>query len=109
MTNNNLNSFTSLPESKQMDSLMLAYNRIDYMENFERVPNLTSLDLHNNKMTALPDSVSNLKNLMTLKVSNNDLSDLNPRLALLPNLVRINIEGNPLKSIKATIRSAGAD
>ena len=84
MTNNQLTELTSLPESKAMDSLLLAYNRIDRMDNFHRVPNLTCLDLHNNKLVGLPDEIAHLKKLMTLKVSNNDLSDLNPRLALLP-------------------------
>lgn len=70
---------------------------------------MTIIDLHNNKLSLLPDEISDLKKLKTLKVSNNDLSDLNPRLALLNNLVRINIEGNPLKSIKTTLRGAGAE
>ena len=65
--------------------------------------------MHNNKLSSLPDVMSELKSLKTLKVSNNDLADLNPRLALLPNLVRINIEGNPLRCIKSSLRGAGAD
>ena len=67
-----------------MDSLLLAYNRIDRIDGFERVPCLTCLDLHNNKLAELPDQIAHLKKLKTLKISNNDLSDLNPRLALLP-------------------------
>jgi Leucine-rich repeat (LRR) protein len=75
----------------------------------DRAPNITCIDLHNNKLNLLPDEVTDLRKLKTLKVSNNDLSDLNPRLALLTSLVRINIEGNPLKCIKTTLRGAGAE
>jgi len=49
-----------------------------------------------------------LFNLKTLKISNNDLSDINPRLALIDSLVRIALEGNPLRSIKPSMRNAGA-
>jgi len=89
--------------------LILAFNRIDQLENLDRAPNVTIIDLHNNKLVLLPDELVELKKLKTLKVSNNDLSDLNPRLALLQNLVRIAIEGNPLKCIKTTLRGSGAE
>jgi Leucine-rich repeat (LRR) protein len=62
----------------------LAYNKIDVIVNLDRAPNLTILDLHNNKLTALPDEIAELLKLKTLKISNNDLADLNPRLSLLP-------------------------
>ena len=89
--------------------MILAFNRIDRLDNLSRAPHLTIIDLHNNKLELLPDDVVDLRKLKTLKVSNNDLSDLNPRLALLGNLVRINIEGNPLKCIKTSLRGAGAE
>ena len=106
---NQFEHFYSVPSSKSLDSLLFAYNRIYDIENLDRAPNLTIIDVHNNKLTNLPDIISELKSLKTLKVSNNDLADLNPRLALLPNLVRINIEGNPLRCIKSSLRGAGAD
>ena len=87
----------------------MAFNKIDTIGNLERAPNLTILDLHNNKLVSLPDVISEAVKLKTLKVSNNDLADLNPRLALLPHLVRIAIEGNPLKCIRSNMRSAGAE
>ena len=87
---------------------MLAFNRIDKLNNLIRAPNMTILDLHNNKLVLLPEEICDLRQLKTLKVSNNDLADLNPRISLLGNLVRINIEGNPLKSIKPALRTAGA-
>ena len=74
----------------------------------DRCPNLTVLDLHNNKISALPDSVCTLYQLKTLKISNNDLSDINPKISILDSLVRIALEGNPLRSIKPAMRNAGA-
>jgi len=69
---------------------------------------MSVLDLHSNKLTELPNSVLDLFNIKTLKISNNELSDINPRLALIDSLVRIAIEGNPLRSIKPSMRGAGA-
>ena len=89
--------------------LNLAFNVIETIGNLERTPNLTVLDLHNNKLDEFPLSAIDLKQLKTLKVSNNNLSDINPRISMMPNLVRINIEGNPLKCIKSTMRNAGAE
>mmetsp|Transcript_13221 Transcript_13221/g.18141 ORF Transcript_13221/g.18141 Transcript_13221/m.18141 type:complete len:88 (+) Transcript_13221:869-1132(+) len=86
----------------------MSFNSLEGIDNLENAPNLTVVDLHNNKLTALPESLLQLQELKTLKISNNNLSDINPRIALLPNLVRMNIEGNTLKSIKPAMRSAGA-
>jgi Leucine-rich repeat (LRR) protein len=47
--------------------------------------------------------------LKTLDLSNNDLSDLPSELGILPKLTRINIEGNALKTIKSSMRTAGAE
>lgn len=59
-------------------------------------------------MKELPKSLFDLAELKTLTVSNNELSDIDPHIALLPNLARLTIEGNPLRSMKPTMRNAGA-
>lgn len=87
---------------------MLSFNHLKSLENLERCPNLTVLDLHNNKLSELPDTVASLYHLKTLTISNNDLSDINPKIAVLDSLVRIALEGNPLRSIKPAMRNAGA-
>ena len=64
--------------------LSLAYNFLESIDNLERAPNMSVLDLHNNKLEEFPTSIIDLKQLKTLKVSNNDLHDINPRISMLP-------------------------
>lgn len=97
-----------MPQSAKLDTLTLSFNHITVLMNLENAPNLSVLDLHNNKISDVPQSLLGLSALKTLTLSNNDLSDINPRLSLLPQLVRINIEGNPLRRIKPAMRTAGA-
>ena len=106
--NNFEGTFDSIPSSKKLDQLLLGFNSLQSIQNLERCPNLTVLDLHNNKIQTLPDSVCTLYQLKTLKISNNDLSDINPKISILDSLVRIALEGNPLRSIKPAMRNAGA-
>jgi len=73
-----------------------------------RAPNLSVLDIHNNQFIKVPDSVCELYHLKTLMISNNSLKDINPKIALIDSLVRIAVEGNPLRSIKPSMRNAGA-
>ena len=106
---NRLKYFEAVPKSSKLDSLILAFNFIEEIENLHQAPYLTVLDLHNNKIEELPESILDMENLKTLNISNNNMNNLPPRLALLDNLVRIQVEGNPLKSIKSSIRSAKAE
>ena len=86
----------------------LAYNQIETISNLENAANLSVLDLYNNKLSTLPESLLNMTHLKTLNISNNNLNEINPRIALIDELVRINIEGNPLRSIKPAMRNADA-
>lgn len=106
---NKLKFFESVPKSTKLDSIILAFNFIEEIVNLHQAPYLTVLDLHNNKIEQLPESILDMENLKTLNISNNNMNNLPPRLALLDNLVRIQVEGNPLKSIKSSIRSAKAN
>jgi Leucine-rich repeat (LRR) protein len=105
---NQLTDLSSIPNSPKLDQILLAFNQLTTLSNLERCPNLGVLDLHNNKMENLPDSVMTLYQMKTLKVSNNNLANINARLGLLDNLVRLSIEGNPLKRLKPAMRTAGA-
>jgi Leucine-rich repeat (LRR) protein len=99
-----LTNFDSVPNAKKLDQILLAFNQLTGISNLERCPNLSVLDLHNNKMENLPDTITSLFHLKTLKISYNNLSDINPKLALIDSLVRISIEGNPLKAFKPAMR-----
>ena len=101
-------TFDSIPKSEKLDRLILGFNQLVGIENVDRAPNLTILDLHSNKLQNLPDSVCSLYKLKSLKISNNDLSDINPKISLIDALDRINIEGNPLRSIKPSMRNTSA-
>lgn len=105
---NKLQSFAAVPNSPKLDTLVLSFNQLVSVDGLQQAPNLTVLDLHNNKLKNLPETTYQLYKLKTLQISNNDLNTLDPRLALLPDLLRISIEGNPLRSIKPAIRSANA-
>jgi Leucine-rich repeat (LRR) protein len=100
--------FDSVPKSEKLDTLSLSYNQLTELNNLANAPKVTVVDLHNNKMKELPKSLFDLAELKTLTVSNNELSDIDPHVALLPNLARLTIEGNPLRSMKPTMRNAGA-
>ena len=93
----------------KLDSLILSCNKITKINNIDYSPNLTILDLKNNKLQILSKEISFLKNLKTLDLTNNDLTDLPTEIAFLDKLVRLHLEGNSLKVIKHSVRSAGAE
>jgi Leucine-rich repeat (LRR) protein len=93
----------------KLDCLILSCNKITEINNIGYSPNLTILDLKNNKLQVLSKEISCLKNLKTLDLTNNDLTDLPTEIAFLDKLVRLHLEGNSLKVIKHSVRSAGAE
>ena len=109
ISENQMTSFESLTELTSLDSLLLAFNRLSSFKGIEKFPNLTVLDLKNNKLKGLDVGVINLKKLKTLDVSNNDLLDLPNELGFLAGLVRISFIGNPIKTIKPALRDSGAE
>ena len=96
------NIFTEMPI---LDSLLLSYNQIQYINGLDKCNNLTNLDLNNNKIADFPPDILKLKKLTTLNLQNNDLNSIPNTLGLMNNLVRLNIEGNPLKRLVGKMRN----
>ena len=96
------NIFTEMPI---LDSLLLSYNQIQYINGLDKCNNLTNLDLNNNKIADFPGDILKLKKLTTLNLQNNDLNSIPNTLGLMNNLVRLNIEGNPLKRLVGKMRN----
>ena len=100
------NIFTEMPI---LDSLLLSYNQIQYINGLDKCYNLTNLDLNNNKIMDFPSDILKLKKLKTLNLQNNDLNGIPNTLGLMNNLVRLNIEGNPLKRLVGKMRNCSTE
>ncbi|KAF0682360.1 Aste57867_25498 [Aphanomyces stellatus] len=109
---NRLTVFPELPLNCCLDTLLLGFNELTYVnvDSLTRAHNhLTVLDLRENKLSELPDKVCLMQKLKTLDLTNNDLSDLPPGLGYLPQLNHILTHGNSLRSIRRSILSAGCE
>lgn len=106
---NNLIEKINIPIIKNLDSLILGYNRLTSMENLRNALNLTVLDINNNKIENFPPDILLLNKLKTLNIQNNSINDIPSLLALNSNLVRLNIEGNPLRKLNSKLRSSYAE
>ena len=102
---NYLTMFNIFTEMPILDSLLLSYNQIQYINGLDKCYNLTNLDLNNNKIAEFPSDILKLKKLTTLNLQNNDLNGIPNTLGLMNNLVRLNIEGNPLKRLVGKMRN----
>lgn len=109
LSENQLDSFEFAKEMPYLDTLLLAFNRIQILKGLNYCGNLTVLDLKNNKLTNLESNIKDLQKLKTLDLSNNDLKDLPNDLGFMPNLIRITIQGNPIKTIKPSLRDGKAE
>ena len=105
---NLLQSFTSVPKSDKLDSIILGNNKIEKIFNLENCKNLTVLDLNSNKLEQFPGIVK-LEQLTTINLMNNNINDLPIEICLLKKLVRINLEGNPLKRISQKYKNGSAE
>ena len=65
--------------------------------------NLTWLDLSNNQLSSLPESLGNLNNLIWLDLSNNQLSSLPKYLGNLNNLIWLYLGYNQLSSLSESL------
>ena len=102
-----------LPNSKKLHTLMLGRNKLTSIEIddslFACLQDLCVLDLSENKLVALPESLGMLASLKTLDVSMNQLSTVPVGLGYISSLTRIALDGNILRSIRPAVRNSGAE
>ena len=78
-------------------------NLISLPESIDNLINLTDLDLSNNQLSSLPRNIRSLKKLTNLNLSNNELDYLSRNIISLTNLTNLNLSGNQLKTLPPTI------
>jgi Leucine-rich repeat (LRR) protein len=98
----NHNSLAHIPDGKfiRLTDLTASYNRISEGSGEDILKgsmDLQVLDLRDNNLSRLPESIFHLKLLKRLDFSNNSIRVLPPELGLLSNLQTINHFGNPAK------------
>jgi Leucine-rich repeat (LRR) protein len=98
----NHNALAHIPEGKfiMLTDLTASYNNISDGSNEDILKgsvDLQVLDLSDNNLSRLPESIFHMKLLKRLDFSNNSIPFLPPELGLLSNLQTINHFGNPAK------------
>ncbi|TPX63552.1 hypothetical protein SpCBS45565_g06522 [Spizellomyces sp. 'palustris'] len=80
----------------QLTRLNLSNNQLSYVpESICEIDTLLSLTLSDNKITEIPESIAKLKRLQFFGISNNQLSSVNDIFSKLPALKGISLAGNP--------------
>jgi Leucine-rich repeat (LRR) protein len=103
MSNSNLNSMTKSNNWKHF--VNLSNNIISSLpESIGDLNNLTSLQLQNNKLTLLPESIGNLNNLTSLQLQNNKLTTLPLTLTKLNKLSFISLNDNDKLDIPELVK-----
>jgi len=65
--------------------------------------NIIILNLHNNNLTSLPESISKLTNLQILDLSENRITELPSSIGKLTKLVNLNLSGNKITKLPSFI------
>ena len=105
---NQINKFTMFTETAMIKQLFLGYNRIKDIDDdvFDKLPYLVSLDLRDNSLSSLPESLLKLQLLERLDLTNNSLSGL-PYIIGNMQLKSISLDGNPIRGIRRDILARG--
>ncbi|MFX1253125.1 MAG: leucine-rich repeat domain-containing protein [Promethearchaeota archaeon] len=86
-----------------LKNLNLAQNHLTSLpDTIRNLDTLIELDLSNNQLQTLPESFGNLTNLEHLDLSNNQLQTLPESFGALSKLKTLNLDNNPLKSVSVS-------
>ncbi len=75
---------------------------------FEKTKNVKVLDLTRNRLTALPDKLSQLRDLEVLTAPQNQISVVDPAISQLTNLKELHLGHNKLTDLPTTIGDIGS-
>ncbi|KFM78556.1 Leucine-rich repeat-containing protein 40, partial [Stegodyphus mimosarum] len=106
---NNIAAVPPLSNCVLLKEIHAGFNNIAVLEDdfVKSIIGIKILDLRDNKISQLPNSICSLQALERLDVSNNNLSSLPYTLGTLPHLKFLAIEGNPMRSIRRDIIQRG--
>lgn len=103
------------------DLVLLDLSNDDFCDDIERnkisiIPDeisqlkkIATLKIANNKVSHISEKLSELKNLKTLDMSNNKLIDLSDKIANMVSLKSLNLSGNPFDMLPPEIVARGID
>ncbi|XP_055942289.1 leucine-rich repeat-containing protein 40-like [Argiope bruennichi] len=106
---NNITELPILTNCKSLKEIHAGFNSIKTLstEFLEAISNIKLLDLRDNKISEIPDTICSLQALERLDISNNALSSLPFTLGTLPHLKFLSIDGNPMRTIRRDIIQRG--
>ena len=89
---------------EEASSINFSQNKISNVpESISNIETLEILNLDNNLLESLPETIGNLINLKSLSLSNNHLTKIPDTIGNLKNLKALNLANNQLKEIPDTI------
>ncbi|XP_066932764.1 leucine-rich repeat-containing protein 40-like [Clytia hemisphaerica] len=105
---NLISSISKFTESANIKQLFLGYNRLRELPEdiFGDFPQLVSLDLRDNSISKLPESLLELKMLERIDLTNNNISGL-PYVLGHMKLKALTLDGNPMRGIRRDIIARG--
>ncbi|KAL4442869.1 hypothetical protein ABPG74_010758 [Tetrahymena malaccensis] len=101
LSNMKISEICIFPQLKNLQTLILSYNKILEIKNLDYYPHLSTLDLNHNQITSL-SGLSSLEKLEIFDVSHNDIADIKEITQLQSNinLVDLKVIFNPFSEKK---------
>ncbi|WP_378188135.1 leucine-rich repeat domain-containing protein [Aquimarina sp. W85] len=94
-------NFTALVHLKEIN---LHLNRLNSLPNMSSFGELIALNVKNNQINSLPDSIGDLSNLKNLDISGNQITAIPESIGKLSNLQHLKLSFNRLTSLPENIR-----